>query len=151
MKEVESVDALRARGRELGDVVVLSEMDRVGNVELCALRDQATVLIHQGLPRGISIELIEEMWQSKPVVSGKSSVAEAVLTHHRTGILADTPAEQATAILRLLKNPAIGRRIGAAAHRRIAQHYLVTRYLADYLKLFQQVLRRTPKQRTAGR
>ena len=147
----ESVEAVRARGRELGDVVVLSDMDRVGNVELCALRDQAAVLLHQGLPRGISMELLEEMWQSRPVVSGKSSVAEAVLTHHRTGILADTPAEQATAILRLLESPALGRRIGAAAHRRIAQHYLVTRYLADYLKLFQQVLHRTPARKAAKR
>ena len=143
----ESVDALRRRGRELGGVVVLGEMDGVGNVEVCALRDQAAVLLHQGLPRGISIELLEEMWQSKPVVSSKSSVAEAVLTQHRTGILADTPAEQATAVLRLLASPAVGRRIGAAAHRRIAEHYLVTRYLADYLKLFQQVLHRTPERR----
>ena len=149
--QVESVEALRARGRELGDVVVFSEMDRVGNVELCALRDQATVLLHQGLPRGISMELLEEMWQSRPVVSGKSAVAEAVLTQHRTGILADTPSEQATEILRLLRSPAIGRRIGAAAHRRIAQHYLITRYLADYLKLFQQVLHRTPARKAAKR
>ncbi|MCH8200229.1 MAG: glycosyltransferase, partial [Chloroflexi bacterium] len=134
----ESVDALRRRGRELGGVVVLGEMDGVGNVEVCALRDQAAVLLHQGLPRGISIELLEEMWQSKPVVSAKSSVAEAVLTQHRTGILADTPAEQATAVLRLLASPAVGRRMGAAAHRRIAEHYLVTRYLADCPKLFQQ-------------
>ena len=146
-----SVEALRVRARKIGDVVVLGEMDGVGNVEVCAVRDQAAVLLHQGLPRGISIELLEEMWQSKPVVSATSSVAEAVLTQHRTGILADTPAEQATAVLRLLESPAVRRRIGAAAHRRIAQHYLVTRYLADYLKLFQQVLHRTPARRTAQR
>ena len=146
-----SVEALRVRARKIGDVVVLGEMDGVGNVEVCAVRDQAAVLLHQGLPRGISIELLEEMWQSKPVVSATSSVAEAVLTQHRTGILADTPAEQATAVLRLLESPAVRRRIGAAAHRRIAQHYLMTRYLADYLKLFQQVLHRTPARRTAQR
>ena len=142
-----SVETLRKRGRELGDVVILGEMDGVGNVEVCAVRDQAAVLLHQGLPRGISIELLEEMWQSRPVVSSRSSVAEAVLTQHRTGILADTPLEQATAVLRLLTSPAVGRRIGAAAHQRIAQHYLVTRYLADYLKLFQQALHRTPERR----
>ena len=141
----ESLQALRTRGRALGDVLVLSEMDRVGNVELCALREQATVLIHHGLPRGISMELLEEMWQSKPVVSGTSSVAEAVLTQHRTGVLADTPAEQAAAVLNLLDSPATRRRIGNAAHRRIADRYLITRYLADYLKLFAQVLHRTPR------
>ena len=147
----EAIEALRAHGREIGDVIVLSEMDGVGNVEICALRDQAAVLLHQGFPRGISIELLEEMWQSRPVVSGKSSVAESVLTPDRTGILADTPAEQAAAVLRLLESPALGRRIGAAAHRHIAQHYLVTRYLADYLKLFAQVLHKTPVRRATKR
>jgi trehalose synthase len=133
---------LRERGNAIGDVTVLTEMDRVGNVELTALRDQATVLIHQGMPRGISIELLEEMWQAKPIVSGRSPVAEAVLTHPMVAVLADTPPEQAHAILGLLNKPETAERIGNAAKDRIAQHHLITNYLAGYLKLFQQVLPR---------
>ncbi len=136
----QALNHLRERGRAIGDVTVLTEMDRVGNVELTTLRDQATVLIHQGMPRGISIELLEEMWQAKPIVSGRSPVAEAVLTRPLVGVLADTPPEQAHAILGLLNEPATAERIGAAAKDRIAQHHLITHYLAGYLKLFQQVL-----------
>jgi trehalose synthase len=144
-ENTKALQLLRERGRAIGDVTVLTEMDRIGNVELTALRDQATVLIHQGMPRGISVELLEEMWQAKPIVSGRSPVAEAVLTRPLVGILADTPPEQAHAILGLLNQPAKAERIGRSAKDRIAQRNLITHHLAGNLKLFQQVLRRRPK------
>lgn len=137
----EAIAMLREHGKEIGGVFVLTDLDRIGNVELSAIRDEATVLIHIGYPRGISIELLEEMWQGRPIVSGRSAVAEAVLQQERTGMLADTPSEQAAAVLRLLADPKEADRIGKAAHRRIAGHYLITQYLAGYLRLFQQCLR----------
>jgi trehalose synthase len=140
-----ALNQLRERGRAIGDVTVLTEMDRIGNVELTALRDQATVLVHQGMPRGISVELLEEMWQAKPIVSGRSPVAEAVLTRPLVGILADTPPEQAHAILGLINRPATADRLGKSAKDRIAQRHLITHHLAGNLKLFEQVLRRRPR------
>jgi trehalose synthase len=142
------LNRLRKRGLAIGDVVVLTDMDRVGNVELSALRDNATVLIHEGMPRGISIELLEEMWQARPIVSGRSPVAEAVLSRPRVGILADTAPEQAHAIVRLLNRPAEAQRIGAAAKARVGSHHLITHHIAGYLKLFQQVSRKRRSSRT---
>ena len=144
-----TLNNLRQRGNDVGDVIVLTEMDRVGNVELSALRDNATVLIHQGMPRGISIELLEEMWQARPIVSGRSPVAEAVLSRPRVGVLADTAPEQAHSIVRLLNRPAEAARIGAAAKARVASHHLITRHVAGYLKLFQQVSRKRAKNRNS--
>jgi len=143
----DALNVLRKRSNDTGGVHMLTEMDRVGNVELSALRDQATVLLHHGMPRGISIELLEEMWQSRPIVSGRSPVAEAVLVNSKTGIIADTPSEQARAILRLLSRPEQAAKLGTAAHERVANRYLVTHHLAGYLKLFQQLLRRSPGSR----
>ena len=145
----QKLNVLRERGQELGGVLVLSEMDRVGNVELSALREEATVLIHEGYPRGISIELLEEMWQSRPIVSARSSVAEALLIEGRTALLADSTAEQAAAIEKLLANPKAAARLGQTAHRHVARRHLITHYLANYLKVFQQVL--TRRQRTSRR
>jgi len=144
-----TLNSLRQRGSDIGDVVVVTEMDRVGNIELSALRDNATVLIHQGMPRGISVELLEEMWQARPIVSGRSPVAEAVLSRPRVGILADTAPEQAHAIVRLLNRPAEADRLGAAAKARVASHHLITHHAAGYLKLFQQVSRKRSKNRNS--
>ena len=136
------LNVLRERAQRLGGVLVLTEMDRVGNVELSALREEATVLIHEGYPRGISVELLEEMWQSRPIVSARSSVAEALLIEGRTALLADTTEEQAAAIERLLAQPRMAARLGQAAHRHVARRHLITHYLSGYLKVFQQMLKR---------
>ena len=143
------LNVLRERAQQLGGVLVLTEMDRVGNVELSALREEATVLIHEGYPRGSSVELLEEMWQSRPIVSARSSVAEALLIEGRTALLADSTEEQAAAIERLLARPKTAARIGQAAHRHVARRHLITHYLANYLKVFRQMLRR--RQRTTRR
>ena len=143
------LNALRERAQRLGGVLVLTEMDRVGNVELSSLREEATVLIHEGYPRGISVELLEEMWQSRPIVSARSSVAEALLIEGRTALLADSTEEQAAAIERLLRQPRTAARLGRAAHRHVARSHLITHYLAGYLKVFQQMLKR--RQRSSRR
>ncbi|MEX2431264.1 MAG: glycosyltransferase [Dehalococcoidia bacterium] len=143
------IEELRARGKDLGGFLVLTDLDRLGNVELSALRDEATILIHQGFPRGISVELLEEMWQGRPIVSGTSAVAEAVLINKKTALLADTPAAQADAIIWLLDHPEHAAKIGNAAHETVAKNYLLTNHLAAELKLFQQVLRRNAARRTA--
>ncbi len=146
----EQVEELRARGRELGGVVVVAEMDRVGNVELAALRDQAAVLIHQGFPRGISLELLEEMWQGRPIVSGRSSMAEAVLENNQTALLADTPEEQAKAILWLLDHPAEAKELARKARDVVASRYLISHELAAELRLFQDLLGRGNTQKTSA-
>jgi len=93
----------------------------------------------------IPIELLEELWQARPIVSGRSPVAEAVLSRPRVGVLADTAREQAHAIVRLLNRPAEAARIGAAAKARVASHNLITHHVAGYLKLFPQVSRKRAK------
>jgi len=97
----------------------------------------------------IPIELLEELWQARPIVSGRSPVAEAVLSRPRVGILADTAPEQAHAIVRLLNRPAEADRLGAAAKARVASHHLITHHAAGYLKLFQQVSRKRSKNRNS--
>ncbi len=138
--QIEQVNAQRLRAREIGDVHILTEMDRVGNVELSALREEAAVLIHEGYPRGISTGLMEEMWQSRPIVSAHSSPAEALLVDGETALIADTPQEQAAAVELLLANPERAAALGRAAHEHIRQRRLITHYLAGYLNVFQQAL-----------
>jgi trehalose synthase len=130
---------------KVGNILLLTDLDRVGNVELASLRQEATVIMHQGLPHGISMELLEEMWQSKPIVGGRSSVATATLQHERTGLLADTPLEQAEAVLSLLESPRYAQRMGNRAHSEIARRYMVTHHLRSYLRLMQRLLRKSSR------
>ncbi len=130
----EVYEMMSARAQELGDVLILTDLDRVGNVELSTLREVANVLLHQGMPRGVSMELLEEMWQSRPIVSGRSPVALAMLKDGASAIFADTPLEQANAIVQLMDNPQAANRLGRAAHAAVARNLLITHFLERYLK-----------------
>ncbi len=140
---IDLVNEQLERGREIGDVLLLTDMDRVGNVELSALREKATVLIHEGYSRSISTGLMEEMWQSRPIVSADSSSSEALLIDGETGLIANTPEEQAAAVDRLLSRPDDAAAIGQAAHEYISRRHLITHYLAGCLSVFQQLLERS--------
>lgn len=142
------MDMVNTYQTKVGNILLLTDLDRVGNVELASLRQEATVIMHQGLPHGISMELLEEMWQSKPIVGGRSSVATATLQHERTGLLADTPLEQAEAVLSLLQSPKQAQRLGERAHNEIVRHYMVTHHLQSYLKLMQRLLRKPSRKNT---
>ncbi len=133
---------VHARGAKLGGILMLTDLDRVGNVEIAALREKSTVMLHEGLPRGISMELLEEMWQAKPIISGSSPVALATLKHERTGLLADSPMDQANHVVRLLEDPRLARRLGERAHAEVARRYLVTHHLKGYLRLLRRLVAR---------
>lgn len=136
------MDAMTEQARKLGDTLILTDMDRVGNVELAVLREVSTVMLHQGLPRGVSMELLEEMWQGKAIVSGRSPVALATLKDTRSALFADTPLEQAEAIIKLLDDPKAAARLGQRAHAEAARHYLATRSLERQLQVLGRLLKR---------
>ena len=138
---------LHRQGEKIGDVLMLSDRDKVGNVEIGALRQQAGVVLHVGPHRGIYTGLLEEMWQAKPIVSSRSPLALAALKEDRTALLADSPIEQAEAVVRILKSPRLAQRLGDRAHAEVAKRYLVTHHLRAYLRLLRRLLsRRSPRQ-----
>ena len=140
------LEAMNERAQKLRDCLILTDMDRVGNVELAVLREVSTVMLHQGLPRGVSMEPLEEMWQSKPIVSGRSSVALATLKEGRSALFADTPMDQAEALIKLLDSPKTAARLGEHAHQEAARHYLATCTLERQLDVLGKLLKRRPRQ-----
>ncbi len=56
-----------------------------------------------------------------------------------TGFLVNSVEECANRILHLLRHPEEARRMGAAGREHVRRHFLITRYLADYLRLFGQL------------
>jgi trehalose synthase len=57
-----------------------------------------------------------------------------------TGYLARTVEQFAQRIVELHQQPELAARLGRAGRRHVRANFLITRYLRDYLRLFQQMV-----------
>jgi hypothetical protein len=140
------VDKLRRLTEPLQHVRMLhiAELNKVGTKEIPLLWQESMVMIHQDMPNCISMELLEEMWRSRPFINGRRPRAQAALTDGCHALLADSPIDQPEAIIALLDQPKVAARLDRTTHDAVANNYLATYHLADYLKLSQRLTGRRP-------
>ena len=75
------------------------------------------------MARGIQNKVLEAMAMARPVVASPSAFEGIDAEPDRDLIVADTPDDQARAVLALLADPARAAAVGAAARRRMESHY----------------------------
>jgi glycosyltransferase involved in cell wall biosynthesis len=106
---------------------------------------------------GTSISILEAMASGVPVVATAVGGTPNLLDHGRCGLLVPRrdPAALADAMLRLLASPAERRRLGAAARRRVEEHYAQEVMVARYEELYRgasgSATAAARKRRIAGR
>jgi trehalose synthase len=123
------------RAGEDYDVHVLSNLHGVGNVEVNAFQ-RADVLIQKSIREGFGLVVSEGLWKKRPIVAGNVGGIPMQLTEGETGYLVDTIEECAERVQELLADPALAGRMGEAGREFVREHFLITRLLADYLRIF---------------
>jgi trehalose synthase len=106
-----------------------------------ALQRHATVVTQKSLQEGFGLTVAEAMWKSRPVVASAVGGIRDQIDDGVSGRLVgpdDRPAF-AAAIVDLLADPEAARRLGAAAHDRVREHFLPDRQLREWLDLVGQV------------
>lgn len=127
------------RAGEDYDIHILSNLNGVGNVEVNAFQ-RAQVVIQKSVREGFGLVVSEALWKSRPVVAGKVGGIPLQLIDGETGYLVGTTEECAERVSALLNDAAAANRMGAAGHEYVREHFLITRYLQDYLQIFRTVL-----------
>jgi glycosyltransferase involved in cell wall biosynthesis len=132
---------LRARAREL-------QVD--GRFHLLGLRSDipnvlasADVFVLPSLSEGLPLALLEAMLAGRPVVATSVGEVPIVLDGGRAGLLVhpeDAPG-LATAVSSLLSDPALARRVSAAALKRATERYTLDAMMEGYLALYAKALR----------
>ena len=87
------------------------------------------------IARGIQNKVLEAMAMGRPVVASRAAFEGIEAAAGQDLLLADTPAEQADAVIRLLREPATASALGAAARLRMEQAYGWEGRLAPILAL----------------
>jgi glycosyltransferase involved in cell wall biosynthesis len=114
--------------------------------EARTLLDAADVFVLPSRHEGMPLALLEAMDAGLPVVATRVVGSDEVVVDGETGLLVrpqDPPALVA-AIARLLADPVLRERYGAAGRRRYRERFSSARMAAETAAMYGQVLRRAP-------
>jgi trehalose synthase len=129
------------KSMEYSDAHILRGVSEVGNVEVNAFQRAADVVIQKGLRKGFGLWIADAQWKGRPVVTARTGGLAQQVIDGETGFLADTTDRFAERVAQLLRDPALAARLGRAAHRRVSEHFLLTRFIADELRLLASLAR----------
>ena len=127
------------KSMEFSDVHILRGVSEVGNVEVNAFQRAADVVIQKGLRKGFGIWISDALWKERPVVTARAGGLAQQVLDGETGFLADSTEQFAERVAQLLEDPLLARRLGSAGHQHVAEQFLITRYVADELRLLSRL------------
>jgi trehalose synthase len=126
--------------RDDPDVHVFTNLTGVGNVEVNAFQRLAQVVIQKSIREGFGLVVSESLWKGTPVVAGRAGGIPLQLQDGHGGHLVDSVDECAQRTLELLADADARRRLGEQGHEWVRERFLLTRLLADELRLFASLL-----------
>lgn len=139
--------SLRKAGEDR-DIFILNNYHNVGNREINAFQRASQVVLQYSSKEGFGLTVSEAMWKYQPVIGGRVGGIQDQIVENENGFLVSTLEEVKNAARLLLTNAEKRQQMGEQAHLRVAEHYLITREIADYLKAIRDLI--TPPEAPSG-
>jgi len=117
------------------DIHLLTNLIGVGDVEVNAFQLCSDVVIQKSIREGFGLVVSETIWKGTPVVANRSGGIPMQMGDGVGGFLVDNTEECAERTLYLLRHRDEARTLGLAGRERVRQRFLITRLLADELRL----------------
>ncbi len=104
---------------------------------------QADVLLHASVSEGCGVAVLEAMACALPVVVADYPAAAEIVNHGETGLIVArrSPQAAAAALRRLHEDPALARRLGAAAREHVKRHFGVEERIDEFSSLYADLVR----------
>ena len=123
-----------------GDIIFV-----VGNNEslVNAIQRFSNVIIQKSTREGFCLAVTEALWKGTPVVASNVGGIPSQIEDGKNGFLLEPTDVEGFAdrIIRILKNPAEGKRLGDNATETVRRKFLITRLLSDYLDMLNSILK----------
>ena len=100
-----------------------------------ALQSLAAVVLQKSIREGFGLTVTEAMWKGRPVIGGRVGGIAYQIDDGVNGFLVSSVEEAAGRIVEIIRDPALGERLGANARRKVQENFLMTRLLEQYLDL----------------
>jgi trehalose synthase len=114
-------------------IIILSRQD---GALVNALQRRASVVLQKSIREGFGLTVAEAMWKGTPVIGGNTGGIRIQIQNGVNGFLVSSVDEAAERIVQVLGDTELRNRLGKAAREAIKQNFLLTRYLEQYLDLF---------------
>jgi len=114
-------------------IIILSHQD---GALVNALQRRATVVLQKSIREGFGLTVAEAMWKGTPVIGGNVGVIRHQIKDGDNGFLVCSIEEAAERIIQLVKDRQLREEMGRNARETVRHQFLMTRYLEQYLDLF---------------
>ena len=135
-------EQVRSQAEQDSDILVGTNLTGISFVEVNAFQHCAWVVVQKSRREGFGLVVSEALWKETPVVAGRSGGITLQMADGEGGYLVDPDDEDTFTerVIELLQNRELARRIGQLGRQRVRERFLVTRYVADELRLFARLI-----------
>jgi trehalose synthase len=114
-------------------IIILSRQD---GALVNALQRRATVVLQKSIREGFGLTVTEAMWKGAAVVAGNVGGIRYQIENGVNGFLVSSVEEASERIVQVIKDPVLRKGLGEKARETVREKFLLTRYLEQYLDLF---------------
>ncbi len=114
-------------------IVILSRQD---GALVNALQRRSAVVLQKSIREGFGLTVSEAMWKGTPVIGGNVGGIRDQIEDGVNGFLVSSIEETANRIVKLVRNNELKEQMGEKARETVRRNFLLTRYLEQYLDLF---------------
>jgi trehalose synthase len=130
----------RERAAARRDVTIL-DLPPDSHLVINALQRRSAVVVQKSLREGFALTVSEALWKRRAVVASAVGGIPLQVIHERTGLLVRSVEGCALQMTRLLREPALRRRLGREGREHVRDNFLHPREARDYLAIFAHLLR----------
>jgi trehalose synthase len=116
-------------------ILILTSGDDTALVN--ALQTRAAVVLQKSLREGFGLTVAEAMWKGRAVIGGNVGGIRYQIEDGVDGFLVSSNEEAAERIVQLIKDEKLRQEMGRKAHETVRKKFLLTRYVEEYLDLFE--------------
>jgi trehalose synthase len=117
------------------DIHILNNFNNVGAIEVNAFQSHADVVLQKSTREGFGLTVSEAIWKGKAFIGGDVGGIPLQVQNGITGYLVSDVETCAERCRDILQDPALGKALGRRGKEHVRKHFLMPRYLRDYLKI----------------
>lgn len=136
---------IQAAARDDSDIRLFTNLTGVGNIEVNAFQRLSDVVLQKSIREGFGLVVAESLWKETPVVAGRTGGIPLQMQDGAGGFLVDSVEQCAERALWLLHHPAEAKELAVRGRELVRQRFLLTRLIADELRLYAALLGERPQ------